>query len=75
MKEELLVKIDKLDKKVDKLGVDLGSKIDKAEKSLTERIDRIGHQVANLEDDTPTTDEFDELALRVKNVEQKVSSI
>lgn len=70
MKSELLQKIGVVDKKVDKLD----EKIDKVEKNLTERIDKIGLQVAGLEDDTPTRDEFDDLTVRVKKFEQKVAS-
>ena len=70
LKVELLAKIDSVDKKVDNLD----KKIDKVEKNLTERIDKIGLQVANLEDDTPTREEYDELEKRVKQVEQKLAS-
>lgn len=61
MKSELLVEIRRLDKKVDKLDL----KIDGAEKRLTQRIDKIGLQVAKLEDDTPTIEEFDKLKNKV----------
>jgi len=49
----------------------LGEKIDKN----TQRIDKLGLQIANLEDDTPTIEEFDKLVVRVKKVEVKVASI
>ncbi len=71
MKEELLGEIRKVDKKVNKLD----SKIDGVEKRLTERIDKIGLQVARLEDDAPTRDEFDNLEKRVTKVETKVASV
>lgn len=51
LKQELLSKIDKVDKKVDGLDV----KLDKVEKNLTERIDKLGKQLAYLEDDAPTS--------------------
>jgi hypothetical protein len=49
----------------------LGEKIDKN----TQRIDKLGLQIANLEDDSPTIEEFDKLEKRVKKVELKVASI
>lgn len=49
-------------------------KIDGVEERLTKRIDKIGLQVANLEDDAPTIEEFDKLEVRVKKVEQIVAS-
>ena len=71
MKSELLGEIRKVDKKVDSLD----KKIDQVEKTLTERIDKIGLQVANLEDDTPTREEYNELVKRVTKVEQKVTAV
>ncbi len=59
MKSDLLMAIQKLDKKID--GV---------EERLTERIDKIGMQIANLKDDTPTRDEFDDLEIKVTKIEQ-----
>ena len=46
MKQELLKKIDGVDRKVNKLD----KKIDKVENNLTKRIDKIGKTVAYLED-------------------------
>ena len=57
-------KIDNLEQKVDKLDI----KIDKVENKLTERLDKIGKQLAYLEDDTPTRDEFDKLEQRVNSL-------
>ena len=78
IKSELLIKIDSVDKKVgglsDKLDK-LDKKIDGVEERLTKRIDKIGLQVANLEDDTPTREEHDELEKRVAKLEHKVASI
>jgi len=55
IKQELVVKIDKVDQKVDRLGNQLEGKIDKlerkidkAEKNLTVRLDKIGRQLAYL---------------------------
>lgn len=69
-RQEVLGKIEKIDKKVDKLGNDLGGKIDQVEKNLTKRIDKLGRQFAYLEDDTPTREEFDGLEKRVDKIEQ-----
>ena len=61
LKQELLREIGKVDQKVDKLtdrveGLD--GKIDSVEKNLTGRLDKIGRQLAYLEDDAPTREEF-----------------
>lgn len=77
MKSELLTKIDSVDKKVDSLEGkvnNLDKKIDKVEKNLTKRIDKLGLQIARLEDDAPTREEHDELVKRVVQVEQKLAS-
>ncbi|MEK7188856.1 MAG: hypothetical protein AAB685_03325 [Patescibacteria group bacterium] len=39
-----------------------------------ERIDKIGLQLANLEDDSPTVDEFDDLEKRVSRLEKPAVS-
>lgn len=66
-RQEVLGKIGKLDQKIDKLDV----KIDNVEKNLTKRIDKIGKQLAYLEDDAPTREEFDKLEKRVDKIERK----
>lgn len=71
LKQELSVKIDGVEKKVDKLAVDLGERIDKVEKNLTARIDKLGKQLAYLEDDAPTREEFDKLEKRVDTLVYK----
>jgi chromosome segregation ATPase len=77
MKSELLGEIRKVDKKVDSLEgkVDaLDKKIDQAEQRLTARIDKIGLQIARLEDDAPTIEEHDKLEKRVTKIEQKIAT-
>ena len=64
MNNEINSKLDKLDKKVD--GV---------EQRLTERIDRLGSQLAYLEDDAPTNKEFNKLERRVSKIEKQLSSV
>ena len=61
MKQEVLGKIDKVDKKVDQLG----EKLNAVEKGLTHRIDKLGKQLAYLEDDAPTREEFDNLEKKI----------
>ncbi|MBU0569255.1 hypothetical protein KKB40_00545 [Patescibacteria group bacterium] len=49
---------------------DVKKEVGKVEKNLTARIDKIGLQLARLEDDAPTIEEFDELGKRVTVLEQ-----
>jgi hypothetical protein len=77
MKSELLGEIQKLEKKVDTeiggLKTVLGSlrkETKEGFEKLTERVDKIGLQVARLEDDTPTRDEFNDVNSRLKKLEQ-----
>ncbi len=72
LKQELVSRIDKLDSKlgwrIDGLEGrfnSLDGKIDSVEKNLTQRLDKIGKQLAYLEDDTPTREEYDDLEKRV----------
>ena len=43
--------------------------LEKTEKRLTVRIDKLGLQIVNLEDDAPTIAEFDKLEKRVTKLE------
>lgn len=79
LKQELVAKIDKLrarlDEKIDSLEARLEAKISKVERNLiklTKRIDNLGRQLAYLEDDAPTREEFDNLSKRVEKMEQGV---
>ena len=47
--------------------------VKKTEGRLTTRIDKLGLQIARLEDDAPTIDEFEKLAKRVTNLENPSS--
>jgi hypothetical protein len=76
LKQELLGRIDKLEKKADSNHESLSNKIDKVDgqlskvgANLTKRIDQLGLQLAELEDDAPTREEFNELDERVTKLE------
>jgi len=75
MKSELLGEIGKLRKETQKGFEGVNDKIDKVNKNLTQRIDKIGLQVANLEDDAPTVEEFNKLEKRVSKLEQKAIAV
>ena len=74
-RQEILSKIDKLEKKLGGRIDGLESRIDQVEKNLTARIDKLGKQLAYLEDDTPTREEFDNLEKRVDSIEQKTTPV
>lgn len=62
-------------KDIKNLDDKLTNQINTVDTKLTKRIDKLGLQIANLEDDAPTIEEFDKLEKRVKKVEVKVASI
>lgn len=68
LKEELSGKIDKVDKKVDEVKVE----VKKTRCDLTSRIDKLGLELARLDDDAPTIEEFDDLEKRVATLEKQV---
>lgn len=75
MKQELLERISKLDRK-------LGCRIDRLEIKtedgfikVSERLDKIGKSVAYLEDDTPTIQEHNKLEKSVGNIENKLQTL
>jgi len=68
LKEELSGKIDKVDIKVDEVK----GEIKETRSNLTERMDKLGLQIARLEDDAPTIEEFDDLEKRVSKLENQV---
>lgn len=73
MKDDLLKKIEGLDKKLTGKVDSLDKKIDGVEERLTKRIDRLGEDLAYLEDDAPTRDEHRKLEKRVKKIEKKLA--
>ena len=68
MKQELLVKIEGVDKKV----AVLSKETKEGFKEVNERLDKQGKSLAYLEDDAPTRDEHDKLEKRVTKVERKL---
>jgi chromosome segregation ATPase len=64
----------RLDKKIDGVEERLSNKIDKVDEKLTKRIDNLEKQLAYLEDDAPTREEFDGLEKRVGKLEQSTGS-
>ena len=58
-------------KDITNLDTKLSKKVDKN----SERIDKIGLQLAELSDDAPTIEEFDALDNRVKKLEHQVAAI
>ena len=74
LKQELLKKIEEVDVKLEGVEERLSKKIDKVEGKVlvnTKRLDKIGSQLAYLEDDTPTKEEHDQLEERVENIESR----
>ena len=74
LKSELLGEIQKVDKK---LSFEIGSlreEMKQGFEKLTKMVDKIGLQVARLEDDAPTGAAFDSLKRRVEKLEQKIAS-
>ena len=49
------------------------ARVDKRFEEVNGRIDKLGKQLAYLEDDTPTREEFDGLESRVVKVEKKIA--
>lgn len=67
LEEMLMGEIGKVRSDVKRVEV----KVDKNGK----RIDKVGLQIAYLEDDAPTREEFDDLEKRVKKVEKSIFSV
>jgi polyhydroxyalkanoate synthesis regulator phasin len=72
LKDELLNKINALDKKVDEQFSEVNTGMDDLEDNLTRRIDNLGKGLAYLEDDAPTREEHAELEGRVVKIENKL---
>lgn len=72
-RQEVFTKFDRLEQKLTRRIDGLEGKIDQVEKNLTKRIDSLGKQLAYLEEDAPTREEFDKLEKRVDKIEHKHS--
>lgn len=69
--QAILDKVSSVDKKVDKGFKIMNKRMDKTDK----RIDKLGLQIARIEDDAPTIEEFDDLEKRVSTIEQHTTSV
>lgn len=72
-RQEVLKRFKEIDNRFNSLETGLNKRINALEKNLTEKIDNIGRQLAYLEDDAPTREEFSKLEKRVCKLEQKPS--
>jgi len=75
LKEELLKKIEGVDKKLSSDIGGLRTEMKMGFKKVNDRLDKQGKSLAYLEDDAPTREEHDVLEKRVAKVEEKVASI
>jgi ABC-type hemin transport system substrate-binding protein len=66
-RQEILKKLEVLDIKI----TTVDKKVDRVEENLTKRIDKIGLQLAYLEDDTPIRENHEKLEKRIIKLEQK----
>jgi hypothetical protein len=71
---EMRKRFDELDKKFDTRINNLEQKVDKGFGEVHERLDKIGLQVARLEDDAPTREEHVVLEKRVVKIEKRIAS-
>ena len=74
MLQMVLDRVSMVDRKVDKGFKEVSKEIGKVEKNLTTRIDKLGFQLAEIEDDAPTREEHDGLDKRIEKVEKQVAS-
>lgn len=65
-------KVESVDKKVDNIGGEIKGEMKNMEERLTKRMDKLGLQLARLEDDAPTIEEFEKLIRRVVKLENRV---
>lgn len=75
IRSDLMGEIKKLDKKFDKLNHELQEFKKEAKqdhKETHKRIDRLGLQIAELEDDAPTREEHDRLEHKVSKIEHRL---
>jgi tetrahydromethanopterin S-methyltransferase subunit G len=70
LREEMLTRFNNIDKRFKGLE----QRMEEGFKNVNKRIDRLGKQLAYLDDDAPTGEEFKELNDRVTKIEQKIAS-
>lgn len=68
MLQSILDKISSVDKKVDRGFTGVNGRIDETNK----RLDKLGLQLVNLEDDAPTIEEFEKLEQKVVKIQNKL---
>ena len=64
--------------KVTQIGEDLSafrSEVYARFDRVDERVDKLGMQIANLEDDAPTTEEFSTLEKKVEKLQKRIASV
>lgn len=74
VKEELLKEIRSVRTKVDSYGENLNEFKKETKlnfRKVNDRMDKLGRQLAYLEDDAPTREEFDELKEKVEKISKK----
>lgn len=71
MKQELLDRIKQLSDNFNDFKLETSENF----KKLTNRLDMIGRQVANVDDDAPNGEEFDKLVERVNDIEKKLQAV
>jgi DNA repair ATPase RecN len=69
MLQSILDKASSIDKKVDNGFKDVAEKFNGTNK----RIDKLGMQLANLEDDAPTIEEFEKLEQKVVKIQNRLA--
>ena len=74
VKGELLVKINRFEKKAQKDRKELKGMINGLDDKLTERIDALGNQLNILDEDAPTSEELGELEKRVSKLEHQFAA-
>ena len=75
MLQLIIDKLSKLDAKVDTNHKELTGKMDKGFEKVNERINRLGFDLAVLQDDAPTRKEYKNLEKRVTRLEKHSPSI
>jgi DNA repair ATPase RecN len=70
MLQLIVTKLSSLEVKLDSFHKEFTEKIEALDAKLTKRIDRLGYDLSNLDDDTPTRSEYKKLEKRVSRLEK-----